>query len=64
VPEKILVIDDHEETIRVVKFILEQRGYEVLSAGSGASGLSVAEIDRPDLILLDVMMPDINGIEV
>jgi CheY-like chemotaxis protein len=64
VPDKILVIDDHEETIRVVKFILEQRGYEVASASSGVSGLSMAEVDKPDLILLDVMMPDINGVEV
>lgn len=63
-PDKILVIDDHEETIRVVRFILEQRGYEVISASSGASGLSMAEVDKPDLILLDVMMPDINGVEV
>ncbi|MFZ0547280.1 MAG: response regulator [Candidatus Promineifilaceae bacterium] len=63
-PDKILVIDDHEETIRVVKFILEQRGYEVISAGSGASGLSLAKSDKPNLILLDVMMPDIDGVDV
>lgn len=63
-PEKILVIDDHEETIRVVTFILEQRGYEVISASSGTSGISIAEDKRPDLILLDVMMPDMNGVEV
>jgi CheY-like chemotaxis protein len=64
VPDKILVIDDHEETIRVVKFILEQRGYEVISANSGGAGLSVAKADKPNLILLDVMMPDINGVDV
>ena len=63
-PGKILVIDDHEETIRVVKFILEQRGYEIVSAGSGVTGLSLAEMERPDLILLDVMMPGMNGVEV
>lgn len=63
-PDKILVIDDHEETVRVVKFILEQRGYEVLSAGSGSAGLSIAETDKPDLILLDIMMPGMNGVEV
>jgi pilus assembly protein CpaE len=64
VSDKILVIDDHEETLRVVKFILEQRGYEVVTATSGVAGLSTAEVDRPDLILLDVMMPGLNGVEV
>lgn len=62
--DKILVIDDHEETIRVVKFILEQRGYEVISAISGTTGLALAREDKPDLILLDVMMPGLNGVEV
>lgn len=63
-PDKILVIDDHEETRRVVKFILEQRGYDVLNAGSGATGLEMAVEEQPDIILLDVMMPGINGVEV
>lgn len=62
--DKILVIDDHEETIRVVKFILEQRGYEVVSAISGETGMSLAREDKPHLILLDVMMPGLNGVEV
>lgn len=63
-PDKILVIDDHEETLRVVKFILEQRGYDVVNANSGATGLEMAKEDKPDVILLDVMMPGINGVEV
>lgn len=63
-PDKILVIDDHEETLRVVKFILEQRGYDVINASSGATGLAMAEEEKPDIILLDVMMPGINGVEV
>ena len=63
-PEKILLIDDHEETVRVVKFILEQRGYEVITAISGETGITLAKEDRPDLILLDVMMPGLNGVEV
>lgn len=63
-PEKILLVDDHEETIRVVKFILEQQGYEVATADSGETGLAMANEEKPDLILLDVMMPGLNGVEV
>ena len=61
---KILVVDDHSETLKVVSFILEQHGYQVVGARSGAEGLSLAEAERPALIILDVMMPEMDGLEV
>jgi CheY-like chemotaxis protein len=61
---RILVIDDHPETLRVVALILRQHGYEVMTVSSGKEGLEMAEAQRPDLILLDVMMPEMDGYEV
>jgi DNA-binding response OmpR family regulator len=58
---KILVIDDHPETVRLIELTLRRHGYEVAGAGSGAEGLASAEFDLPDLVLLDVMMPDMDG---
>ncbi|MCI0394440.1 MAG: response regulator, partial [Chloroflexi bacterium] len=63
-PDKILVVDDHSETLKVVSFILEQHGYQVVSARSGVEGLTLAETVRPALIVLDVMMPEMDGLEV
>ena len=62
--EKILVIDDHAETRNLVSVILKRQGYEVHTAGSGPVGLDVAEQIDPHLILLDVMMPEMDGYEV
>jgi CheY-like chemotaxis protein/MinD-like ATPase involved in chromosome partitioning or flagellar assembly len=63
-PQKILVIDDHPETLKVVSFILRRYGYEVTTVQEGLEGIAVAEAQRPDLILLDVMMPGIDGYEL
>jgi DNA-binding response OmpR family regulator len=62
--EKILVIDDHAETLNLVSVILKRQGYEVHTAGSGPVGLNLAEQVDPNLILLDVMMPEMDGYEV
>ena len=61
---KILTIDDHTETVQLIDITLSRRGYEVLGAHSGGEGLRMAERERPDLILLDIMMPDMDGITV
>jgi len=61
---KILVVDDVLDNIRLLSFDLEDRGYEVLSALDGRQGLDIATAQRPDVILLDVMMPGMTGIEV
>jgi DNA-binding response OmpR family regulator len=62
--KRILVIDDLPENVFMLKDRLEHEGYEVLSAYNGKSGIEKAQNELPDLILLDVMMPDINGFEV
>ena len=62
--KKILVIDDLPENVFMLKDRLEHEGYEVLTAYNGKSGIEKAQNEVPDLILLDVMMPDINGFEV
>ncbi len=62
--KKILVIDDLPENVFMLQDRLEHEGYEVLTAYDGKSGIEKVRSERPDLILLDVMMPDLTGIEV
>ena len=61
---KILVVDDHEDNIEVLRARLEARGYEVEGATNGHAALDTVVKFCPDLILLDVMMPDMDGLEV
>ncbi|MBL9169085.1 MAG: sigma-54-dependent Fis family transcriptional regulator [Verrucomicrobiales bacterium] len=63
VPERILLVDDVAANLAVLTGVLEPAGYEVLVAPSGATGLRLAVKAQPDLILLDVMMPELGGIE-
>ena len=62
--KKILLADDEEDIKTVVKLYLESRGYEVVTAFDGLDAVAVASSEKPDLILLDVMMPVIDGYEV
>jgi pilus assembly protein CpaE len=62
--EKILLIDDDLETLRLVGLLLQHQGYEIIAAQTGSEGLGKARTDQPDLILLDIIMPDMDGIEV
>jgi len=58
---KILVIEDNEQNLYLVRFILEQRGYEVFAALDGESGIEMAVSLKPDLILLDIQLPMMDG---
>ena len=62
--EKILIIDDDLESLKLIGLMLQRRGYQIAAAQGGAQALSKAESEQPDLVILDVMMPDIDGYEV
>ena len=62
--EKILIIDDDETTVKLMSVLLERRGFEVIKAFSADDGLRKAYRHQPDLVLLDIMMPDVDGWEV
>lgn len=62
--EKILIVDDDIDTLRLVGLMLQRQGYEISAASNGIQALAMAQNERPDLILLDLMMPDIDGVEV
>ena len=61
---RILCVEDNPQNMRLVRKILRHEGYEVLEAEDGASGLALTEAEKPDLILMDVNLPDIDGLEV
>ena len=63
-PKKILVVDDEPDILHEVSFILQKKGFEVITATNGREGLDSARDNRPDLIILDLCLPVIDGIEV
>jgi len=63
-PARILIVDDHEDNVELLRARLEARGYETLSAEDGQQALECVRATPPDLILLDIMMPKVDGIEV
>ena len=63
-PEKILVVDDDIDTLRLVGLMLQRQGYQIVAANNGHQALTMAQAEKPDIILLDVMMPDMDGYEV
>jgi adenylate cyclase len=61
---KILVVDDIPENVRLLEAVLAPEGYEIVTAGDGAAALAVVESEKPDLVLLDVFMPELDGYAV
>ena len=61
---KILVIEDDQSALRFIGYTLEQEGYQVLTATNGLTGLRKAQSEAPDLIILDIMLPGIDGFEI
>jgi CheY-like chemotaxis protein len=61
---KILIVEDDSDMIDYIRLILGKAGYEVIGANGGAEGLEAMHQEQPDLILLDLMMPGIDGAEV
>lgn len=62
--KKILIIDDTDLMVKLITDILEEKGYEVVSANNGTDGIKMVMAEKPDLVLLDVVMPGIDGFEV
>jgi two-component system alkaline phosphatase synthesis response regulator PhoP len=62
--KKVLVVDDDVKTVELVKLYLERDGYQVLAAYDGIEAMRLARESRPDLVVLDLMLPDIDGFEV
>lgn len=62
--ETILVVDDESRIARILEFNLSKQGYRVLTASDGAAALEAVAAEKPDLVLLDVMMPGMDGFEV
>jgi len=64
VSKKVLIVDDEPNIVAALEFLLEKNGYEVKVAGNGADALEQLDAFRPDLVLLDVMVPRLSGYEV
>jgi two-component system, OmpR family, alkaline phosphatase synthesis response regulator PhoP len=64
VSQKILVVDDEEDILEILKYNLEKEGFIVKTALDGLQGIAIAETFNPNLIILDIMMPSMDGIEV
>ncbi len=62
--EKVLIVDDDVQTLRLISLMLERQGYRILAANTAAQALHMAHTERPGVIVLDIMMPDMDGYEV
>lgn len=61
--QKILLVDDEPDILEFLSYNLRKDGFQVFTANDGKEGIEVAKVEKPDLIILDVMMPDLDGIE-
>lgn len=63
-PKKILIVDDEPSIVAPLQFLMERTGYQVMVATTGEDALEAIEESRPDLVLLDVMLPGLSGFDV
>ena len=63
-PKRVLIVEDNKADVRLLKDILERRGYETLQTGDGLEAIKLALEHLPDLILMDIQLPEISGFEV
>ena len=63
-PQKILIVDDEPNIVIPLQFLMEQNGYNILVAQSGEEALEMISKEKPDLVLLDIMLPGVDGFEV
>jgi len=61
--KRVLVVEDHEDNMRIMSDMLSSAGYEVIKAVTGVEGVAMAESHNPDLILMDIMLPGLDGYE-
>jgi len=61
--KKVLVVEDNEKNMYLISFILKKNGYEVIEALSGEEGIELAIKEKPDLVIMDIQLPGIDGLE-
>jgi two-component system, OmpR family, alkaline phosphatase synthesis response regulator PhoP len=61
---RVLVVDDESDFIQLLKYNLEKQGFDILTAGDGMQALNIARRELPDVVLMDLMLPDIDGFSV
>lgn len=61
--KRILIVEDNESNLYLTRFILEKNGYQVIEARAGIQGVELAMKEKPDLVLMDIQLPDVNGLE-
>src|ERR1700729_3814450 len=61
---RVLIVEDEKDIVRLLKYNLEKEGYGVLTASDGEAGLAVARAEKPDFIILDLMLPKLDGMQV
>ena len=61
--KRILVVEDNEDNMRLISYIFKKHGDEVIEAREGAEGVALAVQEKPDLVIMDIQLPDIDGLE-
>ena len=61
--KKVLIVEDNEKNMYLIRFILEKNGYEVIEAKNGEEGVELAIKEKPHLVLMDIQLPDLDGLE-